>query len=233
LFRQFAVTVSVAMFLSAINALTLSPALCGVFLSAHHGPRRGIIGYIMRSIDWVRDRYGAAVGHIVQFSVIGLVMVAIAAAGTYALAKVTPTGFLPEDDQGAIFVVVQLPGGASVGRTSDVMRQAEEIIKKDPAVDEYTSVVGLNFIDNYSQPNAGFMVVTFKRFEERHGKGLGARDVIARLGQEFRGIDGGTVVPLAPPPIVGLGTGGGFAYVLEDLRGGDPKELAQVQRGLG
>ncbi|HLG85097.1 MAG TPA: multidrug efflux RND transporter permease subunit [Bradyrhizobium sp.] len=232
LFRQFAVTVTVAMFLSAVNALTLSPALCGVFLSPHHGPRRGIIGYVMRSIDWVRDRYGAAVGYIVQFSIIGLVMVAAAAAGTYALAKATPTGFLPEDDQGAIFVVVQLPGGASVGRTSDVMRQAEEIIRKDPAVDEYTSVIGLNFIDNYSQPNAGFMVVTFKPFEERKGKGLGAREVIARLGQEFRAISGGTVVPLAPPPIVGLGTGGGFAYVLEDLRGGDPKDLAQVQRGL-
>jgi len=232
LFRQFAVTVSVAMFLSAINALTLSPALCGVFLSPHHGPRRGIIGYVMRGIDWVRDRYGAAVGYIVQFSIIGLVMVAAAAAGTFALAKITPTGFVPEDDQGAIFVIVQLPGGASVGRTSDVMKQAEEIIKKDPAVDEYTSVIGLNFIDNYSQPNAGFMIVTFKPFEERHDKGLGARDVIARLRQEFRAITGGTVVPLAPPPIVGLGTGGGFAYVLEDLRGGDPKELAQVQRGL-
>jgi hydrophobe/amphiphile efflux-1 (HAE1) family protein len=232
LFRQFAVTVSVAMFLSAINALTLSPALCGVFLSPHHGPRRGIIGYVMRGIDWVRDRYGAMVHHIVQFSIIGLVMVAAAAAGTYALAKITPTGFVPEDDQGAIFVVVQLPGGASVGRTSDVMKQAEEIIKKDPAVDEYTSVIGLNFIDNYSQPNAGFTIVTFKPFEERHGKGLGARDVIARLRDEFRAITGGTVVPLAPPPIVGLGTGGGFAYVLEDLRGGDPKELAQVQRGL-
>ena len=232
LFRQFAVTVAVAMFLSAINALTLSPALCGVFLSPQHGPKRGIIGYVMRSIDWVRDGYGAIVARIVRFSIIGLVMVAVAGAGTLALAKITPTGFLPEDDQGAIFVVVQLPGGASVGRTSDVMRQAEEIIKKDPAIDEYTTVVGLNFIDNYSQPNAGFMVVTFKPFEERKAKGLGARDVIARLGQEFRSIQGGTVVPLAPPPIVGLGTGGGFAYVLEDLRGGDPKELAQVQRGL-
>jgi hydrophobe/amphiphile efflux-1 (HAE1) family protein len=232
LFRQFAVTVAVAMFLSAINALTLSPALCGVFLSAHHGPRRGIIGYVMRGIDWVRDRYGAAVAYIVEFSVIGLVMVAVAGAGTYALARITPTGFLPEDDQGAIFVVVQLPGGASVVRTSDVMRQAEDIIKKDPAVDEYTTVVGLNFIDNYSQSNAGFMIVTFKPFEERKQKGLAARDVIARLSQDFRAIAAGTVVPLAPPPIVGLGTGGGFAYVLEDLRGGDPRELAQVQRGL-
>jgi hydrophobe/amphiphile efflux-1 (HAE1) family protein len=232
LFRQFAVTVAVAMFLSAINALTLSPALCGVLLRPHHGPRRGIMGYVMRSIDWCRDGYGAIVAKLVRVSIIGLAMVAVAGAGTYALTKITPTGFVPEDDQGAIFVIVQLPGGASVGRTSEVMHQAEEIVKQDPAVAEYTSVVGLNFIDNYSQSNAGFMIVTFKPFEERKEKGLGARDVIARFGQEFRRIGGGTVVPLAPPPIVGLGTGGGFTYVLEDLRGGDPKELDRVQRGL-
>src|SRR6202040_362152 len=96
LFRQFAVTVAVSMFLSAINALTLSPALCGVLLRPHHGPRRGPIGYVMRSIDHVRDLYGAAVARIVRLSVIGLVMVAVAGAGVVGLAKVTPTGFLPE-----------------------------------------------------------------------------------------------------------------------------------------
>lgn len=232
LFRQFAVTIVAAMLLSAINALTLSPALCSILLKPRHGPRRGIIGWVMRSIDWVRDRYGGAIARIVRFSVIGIAMVAVAGIGVVGLAKITPTGFLPEDDQGAIFVIVQLPGGASVGRTSEVMRAAETIIKEDPAVDEYTSVVGLNFIDNYSQSNAGFMVVTFKPFEERKGKGMGARDVIARLGHKFREIPGGVVVPLAPPPIVGLGTGGGFTYVLEDLGGGDPAELAQVVRGL-
>lgn len=232
LFRQFAVTVSVAMLLSAINALTLSPALCGVLLRPHHGPRRGIIGTIMRSIDRVANGYGSVIGRIVRFSVIGIAMVVVAGAGVVGLATVTPTGFLPEDDQGAIFVVAQLPGGASVARTSEVMRAAEAIVKEDPAVDEYTSIIGLNFIDSYSQPNAGFMIVTFKPFEERKAKGMGAKDVIARLGPKFRQIQGGTVVPLAPPPIVGLGTGGGFSYVLEDLRGGDPKELAQAVRGL-
>ena len=232
LFRQFAVTVAVAMLLSAINALTLSPALCAILLSPHHGPKRGILGRLMRSIDWVRDRYGAIVARMVRFSVIGLVMVVVAGAGTMALSRVTPTGFVPEDDQGAIFVVVQLPGGASVGRTSEVMRQAEAMVKEDPAVAEYTSIIGLNFIDNYSQPNAGFVVVTFKPFEERKSAELGVREVIARLRTKFRQIQGGTVVPLAPPPIVGLGTGGGFSYVLEDLRGGDPKELAQVLRGV-
>ena len=81
-------------------------------------------------------------------------------------------------------------------------------------------------------PNAGFMLVTFKPFEERKSPELGVREVISRLRTKFRQIQGGTVVPLAPPPIVGLGTGGGFSYVLEDLRGGDPKELAQVLRGV-
>ncbi len=232
LFRQFAVTVAVAMFLSAINALTLSPALCAVLLRPHHGPRRGIMGYVMRSIDHVRDGYGLVVARIVQFSLIGLVMAAVAMAGVVGLAKLTPTGFLPEDDQGALFVVAQLPGGASVARTTEVVDRAQEILRKDEAVEDITAVIGLNFIDNYSQSNSAFLVVTLKPFEERKTAKLGVRALIARLNEQFRQIAGATVVPLAPPPIIGLGTGGGFAYVLEDLRGGDPKALAQALRGL-
>ena len=95
LFRQFAVTVAVSMFLSAINALTLSPALCGVLLRPHHGPRRGIIGMVMRSIDRVRDLYGAVVAHIVRFSIIGLAVVVVCGIGIVGLSKITPTGFCP------------------------------------------------------------------------------------------------------------------------------------------
>jgi multidrug efflux pump subunit AcrB len=157
------------MLISAINALTLSPALCGVLLRPHHGPRRGLIGLVMRSIDRVRDAYGAVVARMVRFSVIGLVMVAMAGAGIVGLSRITPTGFLPEDDQGMLFVVVQLPGGASVARTTNVIKQVEEIVKKEEAIADYLSVVGLNFIDNYSQSNAAFMVVTLKPFEERKG----------------------------------------------------------------
>ena len=232
LFRQFAVTVAVSMFLSAINALTLSPALCGVLLRPHHGPRRGIMGWVMRSIDNVRDRYGAIVARLVRISVIGLVLVGIAGAGVVGLSQVTPTGFLPEDDQGYIFVVAQTPGGTSLGRTAEVIQKAEAILREDKAVEDVTSVVGLNFIDNYSQPNAGFLVVSFKPFEERKDSALGVRQVIARVGTKFRQIQGGTVTPLAPPPILGLGSGGGFAYVLQDLRGDDPNALAQAVRGL-
>ena len=232
LFRQFAVAVAVSMFLSAINALTLSPALCGVMLRPHHGPRRGLIGYVMRFIDSVRDAYGAVVARLVQMSVIGIAIVAICGAGILALGKITPTGFLPEDDQGGLFVVVQLPGGASVARTGEVVQRTEAILREDPAVEDVTSVVGLNFIDSYSQPNSAFIVVTLKSFEQRKDKSLGVRQMVARLTPKFRAMQGGAVVPVLPPPIVGLGSGGGFAYVLQDLRGGDPKELAQVLRGL-
>ena len=232
LFRQFAVTVAVSMVLSAINALTLSPALCAVLLRPHHGPRRGVIGYVMRSIDRVRDAYGTAIARIVRLAIIGLAMVAVAMVGVVGLSKITPTGFLPEDDQGALFVIVQLPGGSSVARTSDIVERAEAILREEHEVDDVTSVIGLNFIDNYSQSNAAFMVVTLKPFEERKGQGQSASALIARLDQKFRQFAGATVIPLAPPPILGLGAGGGFTYVLEDLRGGDAKAMAQAVRGL-
>ena len=225
-------TVAVAMFLSAINALTLSPALCAILLKPHHGPRRGVIGFVMRFIDRVRDAYGAAVARLVRISIIGLVFVAACMFGVVGLSKITPTGFLPEDDQGAFFVVTQLPGGASVARTLEVVRKAEQILAHEEAIEDYTSIIGLNFIDNYSQPNSAFFVVTLKPFEERTARGDSANGIIARLNEKLREIPGGGVVPLPPPPIIGLGTGGGFTYVLKDLKAGDPKALAQVVRGL-
>src|SRR6201994_4677 len=139
LFRQFAVTVAVSMFLSAINALTLSPALCAVLLRPHHGPRRGPIGALMRGIDRVRDGYGAIVARLVRIAIVGLVCVAVSMAGVGALGKITPTGFLPEDDQGAFFVVVQLPDGSSIGRTTDFVRQVEDVVKQEHGVADYSS----------------------------------------------------------------------------------------------
>jgi len=233
LFRQFAVTVAVSMFLSAINALTLSPALCAIFLRPHHGPRRGPIGALMRGIDWVRDGYGAIVARLVRISIIGLVMVGVAVTGVIGLGRITPTGFLPEDDQGAFFVVVQLPDGASIGRTSDFVRQIEDVLKQEHAIQDYSATIGLNFIDNYSQSNAAFLIVSLKPFDDRADPSQSAQAMIARLGQTFRQkIRGGQAVPLAPPPIIGLGTGGGFSYVLQDTGGGGPAALARVLRGL-
>ena len=232
LFRQFAVTVAVAMFLSAVNALTLSPALCAVLLKPQHGPKRGVIGAIIRSIDAVRDHYGTIVARLVRISVIGIIAVFAAFGGIGLLSRVTPTGFLPSDDQGAFFVVVQLPDGASVGRTSDVVRQVETILQKESSIADLSSIIGLNFIDNFSQANAAFVIVTLKTFDERKGEGQSADAIISRLAGQFRQLRGGTAVPLQPPPIIGLGTGGGFSFVVQDLQGGAPQNIAQVTRGL-
>ena len=232
LFRQFAVTVAVAMLLSAINALTLSPALCAVLLKPQHGPKRGIIGVTMRFIDGVRDNYGSVVARLVRIPIVGIACVIVAIGGVALLSKFTPTGFLPSDDQGAFFVVVQLPDGASIGRTSDVVRQAEGIVKKETAIADVSSIIGLNFIDNFSQANAGFLIVTLKDFGERKGEGQSADAIIGRLAGQFRQLRGGTAVPLQPPPIIGLGTGGGFSFVIQDVQGGPPQNLAQVTRGL-
>ena len=232
LFRQFAVTVAVSMFLSAINALTLSPALCAILLKRHEGPRRGIMGWIMRAIDRVRDAYGDLVARLVQFSIVGIAMVAVAMIGTVLLSRVTPTGFLPEDDQGAFFVIAQLPDGASVARTSDYVARIERLIAAEDTVDSYTSVIGLNFIDNYSQANGAFVIVSLKPFHDRLARERGAPAVIARLNNKFRGIRGGTAIAVAPPPIIGLGTAGGFSYMLKSMSNSDPKALAQALRGM-
>ncbi len=232
LFRQFAVTVAVSMFLSAINALTLSPALCAILLRPHHGPKRGIMGKLSRGIDRVRDSYGAVVARLVRLSISGAIVVVMSFIGVGLLARATPTGFIPSDDQGAFFVVVQLPDGASIGRTSAVVKQVEDIVRKEEAVAETSSIIGLNFVDNYSQPNAAFLIVTLKDFEHREGNNNTADAIIGRLGPALRNVRGGIAIPLAPPPIIGLGTGGGFSYVLQDLRGGPPENMAQVLRGL-
>jgi hydrophobe/amphiphile efflux-1 (HAE1) family protein len=232
LFRQFAVTVAVAMFLSAINALTLSPALCAILLKPAHGPKRGVVGAMMRLIDRIRDAYGTIVARLVRMSIIGIAVVVAAFGGVALLSKVTPTGFLPSDDQGAFFVVVQLPDGASIGRTSDVVKQVEAVLKKESAIADMSSIIGLNFVDNYSQPNSAFVIVTLKDFSERKGSDQTADAIIARLSGELRQLRGGIAIPLQPPPIIGLGTGGGFSFVLQDLRGGAPQDLAQVIRGL-
>jgi multidrug efflux pump len=232
LFRQFAVTVAVAMFLSAVNALTLSPALCAVLLKPQHGPRRGVLGTMMRSIDWVRDQYGIVVARLVRISIIGIIAVGAAFGGVALLSRVTPTGFLPSDDQGAFFIVVQLPDGASIGRTSDVVHQVETIVQKESAVADLSSIIGLNFIDNFSQANAGFLIATLKGFDERKGPEQSADAIIGRLAGQLRQLRGATAVPLQPPPIIGLGTGGGFSFVVQDVQGGPPQNLAQVTRGL-
>jgi hydrophobe/amphiphile efflux-1 (HAE1) family protein len=148
LFKQFAVTIIGSVLISAFNALTLSPALCALFLR-HSGPRRGLMGFISRGIDGVRDGYALVVGKLVRLSAISIVLVAAFGFGIFEMGRTTPTGFLPEEDQGAFFIVVQLPDGASVSRTSEAVSKVEDILKSMPQVQDEVSVIGYSFLDSF------------------------------------------------------------------------------------
>ena len=232
LFRQFAVAVSVSMIISAINALTLSPALCAVFLSPSHGPKRGPIGYVLRGIDWARDGYAMIVRKIVRLSLFGLIVLTVAMVGAGWLFKITPTGFLPSEDQGAVFSEVQLPEGASVNRTDAVTRRIEEIARNTPGVANVTSVVGFSLIDGLVKSNSALLVLTLKPFNERKDKALSADGIINRLTRQFATIPEAIAFAYNLPPIIGLGTGSGFEYQLLSLEGASPVEMAATARGL-
>ena len=231
LFRQFAVTISISMLLSAVIALTLSPALCALFL--RHGRRpRGPVGWMLTGIDKVRDGYSSIVRVLLRVSVVSVVVIAAAFAGIFELGKSTPTGFLPEEDQGAIFTVVQLPDGASVERTRQVVEQVENLIRPMPQVEAVLAIVGFSLLDGGNQPNAAFIVTRLKPFDQRPGPANNARAVIGRIFAGAQQIRSANVFPFNLPPIIGLSTGGGFEYQLENLEGRPPEEMGSVMQGM-
>jgi HAE1 family hydrophobic/amphiphilic exporter-1 len=231
LFRQFAVAVSVSMLISAVNALTLSPALCSVVLR-RGGTRRGPMRWVLGGIDRVRDGYVSIVRRLVRVAVFGVAAVAIVAAAALGLFRATPQGFLPAEDQGAFFAAMRLPEGASLNRTEALVAQVEDIIRPIPGVQGVLSVVGLNFIDYVASSNQAFFVVRLKPYEERTAASQTADAIIARLRPQLSAIPGAIVFPFNLPPILGLGNTGGFQYALEALQGQSPNDLAAVMRGL-
>jgi len=231
LFRQFAVTISAAMVISALNALTLSPALCAVFLR-HGGARRGIMGRVLGGIDWVRDRYAGTVRRLLRVAVLALVAVLAFGAGIVGVSRLTPTGFLPEEDQGAFFIAVQLPDGASVARTSQATKQIEALLKQMPQIEHVLSIIGFSLLDGGNQPNSAFMVARMKPFADRTAATDSVQATIRRLYGEGTQIRQATILPFNLPPIIGLSTSGGFEYLLEALEGQDPASLGSVMSGL-
>jgi len=231
LFKQFAVTISVAMVISAINALTLSPALCGLFLR-HEGKRHGIMGFVLRRIDDVRNGYASLVTRFLRVAAVALLIVALAGSGIAWLGLRTPGGFLPEEDQGAFFVAVQLPDAASVARTRAVARRVEDLLHAMPQVQNVLSIVGFSLLDGGAQSNAAFVVARLKPFEDRTRAADRAQAVIGRVFGAAQQIRSAMVFPFNLPPIIGLSTSGGFEYALENLEGRDPAEMGSVMRGL-
>ncbi len=231
LFRQFAVTISVAMLISATNALTLSPALCGVFLR-HSGPRKGIMGRVSRGIDWVRDGYGNIVARLLRLSALALVLVGVFGAGAGLLALRTPGAFLPEEDQGAFFVFAQLPDGASVSRTREVAKRVEQVLLNTPQVTNTLAIVGFSLLDGGAQSNSAFLVGRLKPFADRTAVQDRVQAVIGRVFGAVSQIREAAVFPVNLPPIIGLGNGSGFEYQLQNLEGREPVEMGSAMGGL-
>src|SRR5262249_51683791 len=202
LFRQFAVTIIATVLISALNALTLSPALCALFLR-HSGPRRGLMGYISRGIDGVRDGYALVVRKLLRFSVLGVVLVIAFGLGVGGLARMTPTSFLPEEDQGAFFVQVQLPDGVSVARTSEVVGQVEGILKSMSQVKDTVAIIGYSFLDSFSSSNTAFMVAVLQPFEDRKQAADSAQALIAKTFGAGLQVRTATVLPFNLPPVIG------------------------------
>ena len=231
LFRQFAVAVSVAMLISAVNALTLSPALCSILITRSHGGG-GPMRYVMSGIDKVRDGYASIVRRLVRVAVVVVLLLAGIVATTGWLFVTTPQSFLPEEDQGAFFIAMRLPEGASVNRTAAVVEQVESIVRPIAGVEGVLSVVGFNFIDGLASSNQAFFVVRLKPFEERTDPAQSAGAIIRILQPQLAAVQQATVFPFNLPPIIGLGSTGGFQYVLESLQGQAPTDIAATMRAL-
>ena len=231
LFRQFAITITIAMLISATNALTLSPALCAVFLRPG-GKSRGPLFLMAQGIDKVRSGYAAVVRRLVRVAVLGVVAVAAAGFGIWTLSNMVPTGFLPEEDQGAFFVNVQLPPGASVARTTAVVRRVEGILRGQPQVDKTLAVVGFSLLDGGAESNAAFMVAGLKPFADRTAAADRAQAVIRRVFGAVSQIPSAEIFPFNLPPIIGLSTSGGFQYQLQALEGQSPAAMGSAMYGL-
>ncbi|PSJ60252.1 efflux RND transporter permease subunit [Pseudaminobacter soli (ex Li et al. 2025)] len=236
LYAQFALTVSVAMLISAINALTLSPALCGVLLKPGHGHGDSLYGRAMNKlslgIEKVSDGYAFIVRRLVRVAFLSILLVGAFGAGAYLLNKITPTGFLPEEDQGLFFVQVNLPAAAAQSRTAAAVSEIEQNVREIPGVADVTSVTGFSFIDGLAESNAGLLIVSLQPFDERVKEKITVFDVIKEVNRRTASLRSAVAISLNLPPIIGLGTSGGFQYQLEDHQGRSPQELASVARAL-
>jgi len=230
LFRQFAITISAAMVISAINALTLSPALCSLVLKPGHPT--GLMRRLTNGINRLGDGYTWIVTRLVRVAILSIVLIAGIFAATYLTFRVTPSGFLPEEDKGFIIAVFNLPPGASLNRTSDAAQKAETIIAQDPAVDSVVSIIGLDFLGGGTSPSAGVMFVRLKDYAERTAPSMHSSVVAGRLSGALAPLPDGFFLALNPPAISGIGQTGGFEYILEALEGQEPTAIAATMRGL-
>ena len=230
LYSQFALTIAVAVVFSVINALTLSPALAALLLkkpTPGRGPIAAFFKLFNRGFDWVTQKYGRIVGGMVRKAVFSmLLLVVVVWAASCLLGKHVPGGFIPDEDKGYLFVAVQLPEGASLQRTDEVMKQVEEIVTKTPGVRSALAIVGLNILNSLNFPNTAMMFVGLEPWEERKSPELQASAIAHEWTKKFAAIPGARAFAFGPPPLPGYGNVSGFTMQLQDRSGGSIEQLA-------
>ncbi len=231
LYKQFSVTISFAVLISSINALTLSPALCTVLLSAEKmKPVRWLIPF-ERLISRVTISYTGGVNFLLKRAVRIGVLVLIMFGTTAWITSEVPTAFIPDEDQGYLFLDVQLPDAASSNRTEALLAKITPIIQQDPAVTDVIMVSGSSLLGGAGSNNA-LGIIMLKDWEERTSPELKLRSTIGRLMGQLWAMPDAQIMIFNPPPIPGLGTSSGFEFKLQDSENRSPASLAQVMNGL-
>ncbi|MDI1288047.1 MAG: multidrug efflux RND transporter permease subunit [Reyranella sp.] len=231
LYSQFAVAVSVSMVISAINALSLSPALCSLILR-HRKKPRGVMAWLQNGIDKSRDGYVRLVTPLARRGIIAVLLVGGFVVATGGIGSLVPSGFLPDEDQGAFMAELQLPDAASTNRTLASLEEVEKTIAGRPWLQSMFTVSGYSLIDGLAQPNRALVVVGLKPFAERKDPSLTVFRALEELNVAFSQIASANVFAFNLPPIMGLGNSSGFEFVVQSLSGASPADLAAVSRGL-
>ena len=229
-YRQFAVTIAAAAAISTLISLTLSPALAAVLLKPHHDhegqeksgrpwlrPLRVAGERFNRGFDWLSHRYGSTTGKLVHRSTIMLVIYGGLLGLTVWRLNATPTGFIPDQDQGFLIGVIQLPPGASLERTEGAVERIRKVVSQNPKVLETAAFAGLDGSTFSPASNSGIMFLRLAPHEERKGKGESAAELAGAITGAVAGAeDGAQVFFLSPPPVPGLGNGSGFSMMVQD-----------------
>ncbi|MFO0788982.1 MAG: multidrug efflux RND transporter permease subunit [Pirellulales bacterium] len=231
LYQQFALTIAATALISAINAVTLKPAQCALWLRPHSGRKNFFTRWFDRVYGWFEAVYYSIVRGIVRIAPLMMLAFAGLLALTLWWYQRLPTGFLPTEDQGYSFVMVQLPDAASQERSKEVMAKVDKILENTDGVDTWITIGGLSIMDFSSAPNTGTLFVTFKPWEYRLHKGLTLDAMLNTLRMKFASIQDAVILPFAPPAIRGLGVRGGFEMQVQDR--GDLGRAALFQAVAG
>jgi multidrug efflux pump len=231
LYQQFAVTIAAALVLSSLMALTLSPALAAAILRTP-AELRGPFAWFTAQLERTRRGYARLVEGIVQNTLIVLGVCAAAIALSAFLFLRVPSSFLPDEDQGFLFVDLQLPNGAALSRTEETMQQVVGILNGTPGVAKVVSIAGFSLLQNGNVPNGAFAIVTLAPWEKRTLPELSTGALLAKLNARFAMIPQANVVVFSPPPIPGVGQVGGLDFRLQARLGQSPEDIMQVARAL-